>query len=244
MLEAMKILGYGDIFSTRDMIQRGQGSFCAAILESKMTGVGMPFGIEQFESLFGDYRVVSGEFPAYMAEDVIKAYPDSKIILTVRSDEEKWLQSLLSSMWHNYSTWEHWFLRKFDRQWAAQMRVVTTIWDKAYMGDPTAHGLRVYREHNAMVNRIVEPKERLLVYDTQQGWDPLCEFLEKDVPEQTFPWVNRAEEHRHLFADIRRKHLRAWLGSFLVRSAPTVGAVVLLCFKSRQIRGFLAKLWR
>ena len=34
------------------------------------------------------------------------------------------------------------------------------------------------------------PKDKLLIYDVKQGWEPLCKFLDKKTPEKPFPWKN------------------------------------------------------
>ena len=34
------------------------------------------------------------------------------------------------------------------------------------------------------------PKHKLLVFDVKEGWEPLCKFLEKDIPDKPFPWRN------------------------------------------------------
>ena len=36
------------------------------------------------------------------------------------------------------------------------------------------------------------PDEQLLVYKVGEGWDRLCEFLDKDVPDTEFPHENKA----------------------------------------------------
>jgi hypothetical protein len=48
---------------------------------------------------------------------------------------------------------------------------------------------QAYLEHYEAVRKYV-PKERLLDFDVKEGWEPLCEFLEKEVPEQGFPLIN------------------------------------------------------
>ena len=48
---------------------------------------------------------------------------------------------------------------------------------------------RKYREHYALVRERV-PKERLLEYELGSGWEPLCAFLGKEVPDVEFPRVN------------------------------------------------------
>ena len=45
--------------------------------------------------------------------------------------------------------------------------------------------------HNWMehVKRTV-PKSRLLVFESKQGWEPLCKFLNVPKPEEPYPYVN------------------------------------------------------
>ena len=47
-------------------------------------------------------------------------------------------------------------------------------------------GPEIHGAHNREVRSNV-PGEKLLVYDVKMGWEPLCEFVEVSVPEQTFP---------------------------------------------------------
>ena len=59
------------------------------------------------------------------------------------------------------------------------------------------------------------PKEKLLVYKLGSGWQPLCEFLGKDVPKVGFPRVNETEELKErvflaLMLGVRRAVIR-WM---------------------------------
>lgn len=44
-------------------------------------------------------------------------------------------------------------------------------------------------EHCNMIRGLV-PKERLLEWNVGDGWEPLCKFLDKQVPDDEFPHVN------------------------------------------------------
>ena len=44
----------------------------------------------------------------------------------------------------------------------------------------------VYRAHNEMVKKVV-PKERLLLFKLEDGWEPLCRLLGKQIPDVPFP---------------------------------------------------------
>lgn len=49
-----------------------------------------------------------------------------------------------------------------------------------------------------MVQKIV-PTDRLLVYKVSEGWEPLCNFLQKDIPVTPYPrkddWLAYKKEH-------------------------------------------------
>merc|ERR1712136_187174 len=46
------------------------------------------------------------------------------------------------------------------------------------------------RQHNAHCIATV-PKDKLLIYNISEGWEPLCKFLGKEVPSTEFPHRNK-----------------------------------------------------
>jgi hypothetical protein len=60
----------------------------------------------------------------------------------------------------------------------------------------------VYYEHIERVKKTI-PSDRLLIYHVNEGWGPLCEFLNVDVPEIPFPKVNDTAEMLRNFAIIK-----------------------------------------
>jgi hypothetical protein len=53
------------------------------------------------------------------------------------------------------------------------------------------NGKWIYWEHCDMIRGLVL-KDRLLEWNVEQGWEPLCRFLGKDVPDEPFPRRNDA----------------------------------------------------
>ena len=49
---------------------------------------------------------------------------------------------------------------------------------------------KAYRKHLAYVRSIV-PKNRLLIWNIKDGWKPLCDFLDKPIPSEKFPHLNK-----------------------------------------------------
>ena len=47
-----------------------------------------------------------------------------------------------------------------------------------------------YRMHNNYVQQHC-PKDQLLIYRIGEGWEPLCNFLGKPIPDVPFPHCNR-----------------------------------------------------
>jgi hypothetical protein len=114
------------------------------------------------------------------------AYPDAKIILTER-DAEGWYRSIADTIFE--------FVGRARASATAPFIVAGT--DRAFGGRfDKEHVIDVYRRHNETVKREA-PKDRLLVYDVPEGWQPLCDFLGVPVPAAPFPKVNTTEEFRN-----------------------------------------------
>ncbi len=85
-----------------------------------------------------------------------------------------------------------------------------------------------------MVRDLV-PKERLLEWDVKEGWEPLCKFLGKKVPEGViFPRANekvawKLVMKRRKMAAIRRFGARALMGM------ATLGVVTVIVVRACRI---------
>jgi len=76
-----------------------------------------------------------------------------------------------------------------------------------------AKAIAVYEAHLEDVRRSV-PVERLLVFNVNEGWAPLCAFLGKPVPENVpFPHLNDRAFFRWVILALR---LATWLVPALV----------------------------
>ena len=129
------------------------------------------------------------------AEELIKSYPEAKIVLVER-DVEKWYQSFESMIQEMYNLIVH-VLRILDPQ---VLRPTATMFNYVYKDrkgfcrtDNKAELQRtartLYREHYEHVRRLC-PKERFLEFRLDGGWGPLCEFLDKEKPDVPFPRLN------------------------------------------------------
>jgi hypothetical protein len=134
-----------------------------------------------WEALFGPYDAVV-DFPACAVyADLMEAYPDAKVLLTVRDPERAY--DRVRETIYAISTAP-------DSPLPSELRGVfdELVWKRVFDGsfENRAHALDVYRKWNDDVKAHV-PEDRLLVYDIDEGWKPLCRFLERDVPADPFP---------------------------------------------------------
>ncbi len=79
-------------------------------------------------------------------------------------------------------------------------------WTGLFQGrfEDKSYAIDVFNRHNEQVQRVVPP-DRLLVYEVQQGWEPLCTFLGVPVPaDKAFPHLNDTVEFRARIQKVAR----------------------------------------
>ncbi len=129
-------------------------------------------------------------------KEFAELFPDAKVLLTVR-DPAAWYESISKTTLRvikdgmkdgKYNTegqgalgYEFVIKRGFD-----------------LIVDDEAHAIRRFNDHIAEVRETIEP-ERLLIFDVREGWDPLCDFLGKPVPQEPFPRTNSRDEFDEIF---------------------------------------------
>ena len=133
--------------------------------------------------------------------ELLSAYPEAKVILTKRSSIPQWHASFCETILplldtYYRPTWNPFLLvYRFFVFWdgyTAGDRVRAFLIRYTHHATHRQDGVRYYKEFNEEIERIV-PKEKLLVFEVKEGWDPLCKFLEKEVPRWPFPRVNDRE---------------------------------------------------
>ncbi|NKB24364.1 MAG: hypothetical protein GKR87_08320 [Kiritimatiellae bacterium] len=53
--------------------------------------------------------------------------------------------------------------------------------------------LKIFEEEKQKIINLI-PEEHLLLFDAKEGWEPLCNFLETDIPEVPFPHSNKKQK--------------------------------------------------
>jgi hypothetical protein len=117
--------------------------------------------------------------------ELADAYPEAKVILTER-EPEAWFRSTQATIFPNATPPDT--DAPFDQMFR---KVIAKLFDNR-MRDHD-HVIDVFMRHNAAVRRRISP-DRLLVYQIEQGWEPLCRFLGAGVPATPMLKTNTTEE--------------------------------------------------
>ena len=123
--------------------------------------------------------------------ELANVFPDAKVILGVR-DEERWFASTQNTILSGPVAGFHAARGSLPMVEAVGWGTDPRLRDKAWMLDR-------YRRHNAEVVAHI-PAARLLVYDPADGWEPLCRFFGRPIPDEPFPRVNSTEEFKSMIA--------------------------------------------
>ncbi|KAM3510541.1 hypothetical protein MY11210_005794 [Beauveria gryllotalpidicola] len=183
--ESLQTLGYGEAYHTVSAVTTRfyDCKLWYDLLKKKEAG--RKVTREDLDRILGDCQAVLDMPAAYFAEELIEAYPDAKLILTVR-DTESWFASMSRTIRPIYESPLTQFVLMMDwlllmpTRWVHPM--FQTLDQVLFQRDFARNGRRVYEEHNARV-RALAPPGKLLEYHVREGWAPLCTFLGREVPE-------------------------------------------------------------
>jgi len=194
---ALEQLGFGRCYHMRDLL---------ADLET-----GLPLwedvaeGSPDWERIFGDAHSTVDWPSARYYRELMDYYPDARVLLSVR-DGDAWVRSMRATVWgmfHGDSVIHHVsdtraVLDPLWQRYIALMRRIT--WQPTtgvLAGDTsTDDGLAAVMNRWNDEVRATVPADRLLVWDPSEGWEPLCDFLQVEVPDEPLPRLNDTQSFR------------------------------------------------
>ena len=158
-------------------------------------------GGQDWDRIFGDHQATVDWPGGFFYQELVEAYPDAKVLLSVR-DGDSWACSMRETIWG--LLYGDTLMRdlsaaraRIDPGWANYIELMTAMWDKSGLIGSIEGGFeastlaRAMDRYNDQVRQSV-PAERLLVWSPADGWEPLCEFLDLDVPDVPFPHINES----------------------------------------------------
>lgn len=190
--KALEHLGYTKCYHMFELMQNGE------MLEQwqRLRRGELP----DYEMLFRDYQSAV-DFPAAMYyREFMKQYPDARVILTIRN-ADNWYSSAQKTIFKGMPK-PIYYVFKMMGKFIKKARLMVQVYEYAQeivkkdffndRFDDKEYCKNIFNEWNEEVKRTV-PGDKLLVFEVKDGWEPLCRFLGKSVPEITFPKSNDSD---------------------------------------------------
>ncbi|WP_051298478.1 sulfotransferase family protein [Arthrobacter castelli] len=200
---ALERLGFDPCYHMFELMQNPQH---IERWKSVMTG-----DSPDWDRVFAGYRAAV-DFPASIYwQELSRAYPDAKIILTVR-DPKRWHASVRNAFpdpsemdldripepLQGFSD----LMPLMSR--AAQERLGLALPHGNSMTDEEA--VQAFNAHTDRV-RATAPSDRLLMFSARDGWGPLCDFLGVEAPvDEPFPHLNDTETMQRMFTTMEESN--------------------------------------
>ena len=170
LAEALRILG----FTVYDHLEHCEFHF------NKWVDLYCKGKLPDFVAMYGDVDAVIGLPASFWFEEIHEAFPDAKVILTFRDNEDVWVQSWVKQV--EVSTNSGGFLKGFVldllfriftrqsvyRYYLSFLYPSVTAAFGSFNPKSTPLAKKKYREHNQRVQATI-PKEKLLIYNVKQG---------------------------------------------------------------------------
>ncbi|KAI9372876.1 P-loop containing nucleoside triphosphate hydrolase protein [Aspergillus egyptiacus] len=206
---------------------------CAELVRRKYNGArdgDVHITSAEFDMLIGNSQAVVDSLCILFAPELVAAYPDAKVVLNVRPDTDAWYRSINRTIVEEVDqSWVIWGMKWFS----AELYWLDCLYLK--LGYPgifhsrtTTDGIQrnakwVYRDHCNMVRGMV-PRDNLLEWSVEDGWEPLCKFLDKPIPNQPFPRTNNPGDYAEQAQQLIKKRSIQCLRN-LTLTAVTLGGL-------------------
>jgi hypothetical protein len=183
---ALETLGYNKCHHMIEVIQNpGESEKWLHAIDSKSVN---------WDRLLEGYEATVDWPACHFYQELADYYPKAKVLLSVR-DPTSWFESMSATTLGVIR-------KRMQTSKAGQSRNlgIELVVNAAFGGkiDDAEHAIRIFNQHTKAVVNAIDPN-RLLIYDVREGWEPLCQFLDKPVPDIAFPRVNSRREFEEIF---------------------------------------------
>ena len=202
---ALQKLGYDGVYHMTTVISNVPDALMWRDAFNGEMGKGPKFTRKEWDQLLGDVQCAI-DFPAAgVLPALIAAYPEAKILVCER-DIDKWWASMKATILTGLSNPFNILLWLLDTDFfrpfiTLQMTMGPFLFGPKGLEEQNAKA--VYREKYAEVRRLV-PEGRRLEWKLEEGWEPLCRFLGKEIPDEPFPRINEGQEWHERAKLLRR----------------------------------------
>jgi len=120
------------------------------------SAAGTPITCADFDKFLTDYDALTDLPASFFAEELVAAYPDTKVILTTR-DSKGWAKSVRNTIWAWYRSPSYRFLAYFDGKLIGPLQEVLGLFFEVFCGGDTGKPMvEAYEAHNDLARRVCE----------------------------------------------------------------------------------------
>lgn len=206
----LKIIGTGlartGTLSLKNALERLTGEPCYHMYELFLKPERLHFWEEaeecqhtDWDSVYSGYGSAVGLPTTRYYSQLLDKYPHAKFVLSER-DPESWYESAVETIFSPTPPIIKELRTVFESLDSAtkSSRLRALRFASRGVREGLFRGLSmdrdgaisVYNEHNKNVKAKIPP-DKLLVFRIEDGWQPLCDFLDVEVPQDTFPHINK-----------------------------------------------------
>lgn len=187
---ALSILGYRGVYHGFEVaLQPRDCMFWVPALEAKWAG--RKITAEEFDTVLGHYEALSDNPANCFAPELLAAYPNAKVIVNRRKDLDAWHSSIKKSI---FDLFENKFLRVcswFDARLFQLWQCHDLSLHRRANGDFDRYGRDFSMQHYTELEKTLKESGRPhLDWYVEDGWESLCRFMGKDIPDVPFPRGN------------------------------------------------------
>lgn len=240
LVSALAILGYPEVWHLSKLPRTSTSEHAVWIRAAETYFPNLPshnphnppFTRADWDEVLGTWEGAAGA-AAIFAPQLIEAYPDAKVIY-LRRPARAWVPSMKVMAGCVFAFPRAIARYVIDPLMGGRKHELGEKFILGFSGmrspremlDPRSEEkwVQIHAEHEATVRRMVPP-ERLLVMELGEGWERLCEFLGKEVPDVPFPRGNTAKDFREMYMKGEWEYVRMGLLEVLLPRLFVVGAV-------------------
>lgn len=129
----------------------------------------------------------------FLYREIFERFPESKFILTTRSNEDVWFASLA---------------RHVRRGAGEDFKYRTYIYGYENPTDNKQLHIEKYLQHNREVREFFSDKEGSFLevcWEKDDGWHELCSFIDVEIPNLPFPHSNQNPDQQHVIRKLIKR---------------------------------------
>jgi hypothetical protein len=183
--EALEVLGFGPCHHMHEILMNPPQ---VAHWQALAAGEAMDWG-----AVFAGYGAQVDWPGAHVWRELAEAYPQARVVHTVRSEDAWWASftKTIAKLTMTYPQMTH---------LPPHAHAMLAAWE-GFAGEGTFgrdytdkdKAVAAYRLRTEQVREAI-PADRLLVFNVAEGWEPLCRFLDRPVPDTPFPHHNLRDD--------------------------------------------------